>query len=168
MSMTWAPRVAMTDREMNAFLNEKNVARMATIRPDGYPHVTPLWYAWDGRYLWFILGHGERPRQHIRNLRYNPRVAVIIDRDERPRAGDLTPGAQGVLIRGRAELMTDDQTQREVSFKVLSRYGTKFGAALEAVLQDGKPGMNRVIARIKPDKIYAWDFLKLESGYKEG
>src|SRR6266704_63691 len=84
MSFTWSPSVAMSRDEMDRFLQQKLVARLTSIRPDGYPHTTPLWYVWDGEALWFEIGAGERPRQHIRNLRRNPKLCVIIDRDVRP------------------------------------------------------------------------------------
>jgi nitroimidazol reductase NimA-like FMN-containing flavoprotein (pyridoxamine 5'-phosphate oxidase superfamily) len=99
MSFTCSPSVAMGWEEMDRFLRQKLVARLTSIRPDGYPHTTPLWYVWDGEALWFELGAGERPRQHLRNLRNNPKLCVIIDCDARPERGDVFD-AQGVLIRG--------------------------------------------------------------------
>jgi Pyridoxamine 5'-phosphate oxidase len=63
MSFTWSPSVAMSWEEMDRFLQQKLVARLTSIRPDGYPHTTPLWYVWDGKALWFEIGAGERPRQ---------------------------------------------------------------------------------------------------------
>jgi len=44
MSLTWAPEVAMSKEEIDNFLRQKLVARLTSIRPDGYPHTTPLWY----------------------------------------------------------------------------------------------------------------------------
>ena len=44
MSLTWAPGVAMSKEEIDNFLRQKLVARLTSIRPDGYPHTTPLWY----------------------------------------------------------------------------------------------------------------------------
>src|SRR4030065_538403 len=32
-----------------AFVRQPNVAALATVRPDGRPHVTPVWYDFDGR-----------------------------------------------------------------------------------------------------------------------
>jgi nitroimidazol reductase NimA-like FMN-containing flavoprotein (pyridoxamine 5'-phosphate oxidase superfamily) len=66
------PSVAMSKGEIDRFLQQKLVARLTSIHPDGYPHTTPLWYVWDGEALWFLLGAGTYPRQHIRNLRVLP------------------------------------------------------------------------------------------------
>lgn len=35
--------------DVEQFLREPNVAALATVRPDGRPHVTPVWYEFDGR-----------------------------------------------------------------------------------------------------------------------
>src|SRR5690349_15782893 len=153
MSLTWAPGVAMSKEEMDSFLRQKLVARLTSIRPDGYPHTTPLWYVWDGKLLWFILGAGERPRQHIRNLRRHPKLCVIIDRDARPEQGGLFD-AQGVVIRGTVKLSTDETLQEEMSRRLLRRYfGDDGDQYVDAVLQDGKPGKNRVVAQVKPEHI---------------
>ena len=162
MSFTWAPRVAMGKEEIDSFLGQKLVARLTSIRPDGYPHTTPLWYVWDGDVLWFILGAGERPRQHIRNLRRNPKLCVIIDRDARPEQGGVFD-AQGVVIRGIVELSTDETLQEEMSRKVLRKYfGDESDQYVDVILEDGKPGKNRVVAKVRPENIFAWDFRKLE------
>jgi hypothetical protein len=41
---TLGPSVAMSKAEMDRFLQQKLVARFPSIRPDGSPHTTPLWY----------------------------------------------------------------------------------------------------------------------------
>ena len=111
----------------------------------------------------FEVGAGERPRQHIRNLRRNPKLCVIIDRDARPEHRGVFD-AQGVVIRGTVELSTDEALQEEVARKVLRRYlGDEGEQCVDEMLQDGKPGKNRVIAKIKPESIFAWDFRKLQS-----
>jgi PPOX class probable F420-dependent enzyme len=35
--------------DVEEFLALPNVAALATIRPEGRPHVVPVWYEWDGR-----------------------------------------------------------------------------------------------------------------------
>jgi PPOX class probable F420-dependent enzyme len=34
--------------EVDAFLSQPHVAALATVRPNGRPHVTPVWYDFDG------------------------------------------------------------------------------------------------------------------------
>ena len=46
---------------------------------------------------------------------------------------------------------------------MIGRYG--FGIYLLGVLEDGKAGKNRVVVKIKPEKIIAWNFVKLNQAY---
>ena len=138
------------------------ISRFTSIRPDGFPHTTPLWYTWDGEALWFVIGAGARPRQHIRNLQRNLKVSVIIDRDARPLQGGSFD-AQGVTIRGMAELSTNEKLQEEMSRMILVRYfGEVSDENVEVILEDGKPGKNRVVVKVKPEKLFAWDLRKME------
>ena len=47
------------------FLQAPNVAAFASVRPDGRPHVTPVWYEYDGRE--FIIG-SFRGAQKLENV----------------------------------------------------------------------------------------------------
>ena len=93
--LAWHPEVAMSEDETNDFLSGRWVARMATIGRDGYPVVTPLWYLWDGKCLYFNIA---KSRQSLKNLARNPKVSVVIDMDERPLMGMRTNFAKAVLV----------------------------------------------------------------------
>jgi len=51
-ALAWSPQVAMNHQEIDEFLSGRWVARVATIGADGYPHVYPFWYYWDGACLY--------------------------------------------------------------------------------------------------------------------
>jgi PPOX class probable F420-dependent enzyme len=54
---------------------------LATVRPDGDPAVTPMWFAWDGELLRFT--HTTK-RQKLRDIEHNPRVAFVVMDPDRP------------------------------------------------------------------------------------
>jgi hypothetical protein len=54
-ALAWHPQVEMTKEEIDDFLSGRWIARLATIGRDGYPHVTPLWYYWEGKCLYPAL-----------------------------------------------------------------------------------------------------------------
>jgi PPOX class probable F420-dependent enzyme len=54
---------------------------VATVSPDGQPHVMPVWGVWDGRSLWFSSSHGSRK---ARNLGRDPRATVSTDNPHEP------------------------------------------------------------------------------------
>lgn len=58
------------------------VARLATVRPDGTPHVVPITFALDGDRVHTAVD--AKPKRHQRlqrlaNLRHQPRCAVLAD-----------------------------------------------------------------------------------------
>jgi hypothetical protein len=68
-------------------------------------------------------------------------------------------------MRGTVELSTDEKLQEEITQKAMRKYlGSEGERYVDAVLQDGKPGKNRVIAKVKPEHIVAWDFRKGQGG----
>jgi nitroimidazol reductase NimA-like FMN-containing flavoprotein (pyridoxamine 5'-phosphate oxidase superfamily) len=44
-------KIAMTPQEVDTYLAAERTCRVATVGADGAPHVTPLWFAWDGASL---------------------------------------------------------------------------------------------------------------------
>ena len=46
------------------------IGRLATMREDGWPHVTPIWYVWDGAAA-SCLSLGKS-RRHLRNIARRP------------------------------------------------------------------------------------------------
>jgi PPOX class probable F420-dependent enzyme len=67
---------------------------LATVWPDGRPHVMPVWGVWAEDALWFSASPGSRK---VRNLRGSPTVAVTTEDPKNP-----------VVIEGLATLVTDD------------------------------------------------------------
>ncbi len=57
--------------------------KLATVRADGSPHVTPVWFEFDDTTgeLVFLTG---RDTLKARNMRHQPRVSVCVDDEEFP------------------------------------------------------------------------------------
>ena len=66
---------------------EKNIW-VATVRPDGRPHLVPVWFAWYGGKLYLCI---ERGSVKGRNLAANPRVSLALEN-----------GSQPLIIEGQA------------------------------------------------------------------
>lgn len=132
------------------------IARLATIRPDGFPHVTPTWYIWEDERFFISLG---APRRHVYNLRKNNKVGLIIDEDFRPERGPEV-GAKAVCVRGTATLSTDSKLIRSITGKELGKMlGEEMKHAfLEPAIQEG-----RVIVTVEPIHMVTWDFAKASS-----
>src|ERR671939_551212 len=72
----------MSPEERDAFLAEQRTCRVATVGADGAPHVSALWFVWDGAALWL---NSMVVSQRWTNLARDPRVSVLIDAGEVPR-----------------------------------------------------------------------------------
>ncbi|MEO1063245.1 MAG: pyridoxamine 5'-phosphate oxidase family protein [Actinomycetota bacterium] len=59
---------------------ERNVW-LATVRPDGRPHVAPVWFVHVDDRIWIGTGAGS---VRVRNLASNPRVTVTLEDGDRP------------------------------------------------------------------------------------
>ena len=67
--------------EIDSQLTKPHVAHLVSIRPDGRPHVAPVWYARDGGRVWVMTGSGTAK---ARNLTNNPAVSLSIAAPGRP------------------------------------------------------------------------------------
>lgn len=74
----------MTPDERRAFLCEgTRTAKLAVVRKDGSPHVTPVWFVLDGDALLFNTG-ARTVKGHA--LRRDGRVMLVVDDDRPPYA----------------------------------------------------------------------------------
>jgi PPOX class probable F420-dependent enzyme len=65
--------------EFQDLFQKKALAHLATIMPDGSPHVTPVWVDYDGEH---VLVNSAAGRQKDRNMEQRPQVALdIVDPD---------------------------------------------------------------------------------------
>ena len=98
-------QVARPMTATDTFAAEGRVARLATVDEAGYPHVVPVCYATNGHAYYSPLD--AKPKKNpvsrlkrVRNIRANPRVALLIDHYEEDWAH-----LRFVMVQGRAELL---------------------------------------------------------------
>jgi PPOX class probable F420-dependent enzyme len=77
-------------QEQEAFLNESNVAVLATVDPRGRAHAAPIWYVYDNGV--FIMSTGSGSQKH-RNIEANPEVTLVVDRRTLPYYALMARGA---------------------------------------------------------------------------
>jgi PPOX class probable F420-dependent enzyme len=62
-------------------LSRPILVNLATVRPDGAPQVNPMWFIWDGGFIWFT--HTSY-RQKYKNMAHEPRVSIsFLDPDDK-------------------------------------------------------------------------------------
>ncbi len=111
------------------YLQSQRLGRLATVGPDGQPHVVPVGFRYNpDQDAIEIGGHGGfTKRKKYRDVVRNPRVAFVVD--------DVTSvdpwTVRGIEIRGHAEILTTG--------------GTALG-----------PGFDPEIFRVRPKRIISW------------
>ncbi len=100
---------SLSQQEIDEYLREVHVAHMVTVRPDGRPHVAPVWFMEEeGRA--FVMADAGAVK--VKNLRQNPQVALSIATDQRP--------FKYVVLQGEAE--TTKQDLPEIVERICTRY----------------------------------------------
>jgi hypothetical protein len=144
-----ARRIAMSDEERDAFLRTARTCRVASLGAEGAPHVTPLWFVWDGTHLWL---NSLMPSQRWTNLMRDPRVAVVVD------DGHDYSDLHGVEFSGVVEPV-GEQPRTGAPNPELDAVESAFGAKYlgGAHVHDGRHAW----LRVRPVRQYTWDFRKL-------
>ncbi|MFI7388817.1 pyridoxamine 5'-phosphate oxidase family protein [Streptomyces sp. NPDC049813] len=143
-------RIMMSPQEREAFLAGQRTCRVATVSADGTPHVSPLWFVWDGTSLWlYSLARSRR----WADLRADGRAAVVVD------AGEEYGELRGVELSGRVAFVGESPRTGEPcpELEAVEREFARKNFGMAEMFHDGRHAW----ARLTPDKITSWDFRKL-------
>ncbi|MFJ5266024.1 PPOX class F420-dependent oxidoreductase [Streptomyces sp. NPDC088387] len=132
----------MTDEEWRAFVSQgTRTGKLATVRADGSPHVTPIWFVLDGDELVFNTG---KESVKGRNLARDGRIALCVDDDR--------PPFDYVVLRGHVSISEDLDELRHWASRIAARYMGE-EVAEEFGERNGVPG--ELLVRVTIDKVLA-------------
>ena len=148
--MTQRDLMRMTPAEVAEFLAGERRAHLATIDPDGTPHVVPLSYVViDGRVTFWT----DPASRKVANLRRDPRITCLVE------AGTEFAEFRAVELRGRGEVSGDVETSRRTGLALYERAAgvltDDMRGAVDAMAAD------RVAVTVVPDRTVSWDHRKL-------
>ena len=135
--------------ETRRFLDAHRVAHLATAGADGAPHVIPVCYAIDDAALYFVADAkpkrgNARDLLRLRNLRANPRAAVVVDDYDE----DWSRLAW-VMVRGPARELSPPTEHAAALALLRARYPQYREMALDDTLA-------HPVVRIEPARVIAW------------
>ena len=145
-------RIAMTPEELDGYLRSARTCRVATIGPRGAPHVSPLWFVWDGEALW--LNSIVKSQRWV-DVQRDPRVGVVID------DGEEFFSLHGVELTGTVTVVGDVPRGSEPNAEVAEAerlFGEKYSGG--TFYPDGRHAW----LRVTPEKIVSWDYRKIQGG----
>jgi hypothetical protein len=132
----------MTDAQWREFVSHgTRTAKLSSVRADGSPHVTPIWFLLDGDEVVFNTG---KDSVKGRNILRDGRIALCVDDDR--------PPYSFVVLRGRARVSDDLGEIRHWATRIGARYmgeerAEEFGA------RNGVPG--ELLIRVTVDRVLA-------------
>jgi PPOX class probable F420-dependent enzyme len=147
--------VRMTEAEVADFLAANRKVQVATVGPDGAPHLTTLFYVLDeGRIAFWTYGSSQK----VRNLERDPRISCLVE------SGEAYDELAGVSVTGTAELVRDTDAVERLGMAVVVRMtGVSSADELGDVGRDGvaRQARKRVAVLVTPDKVASWDHAKM-------
>lgn len=132
----------MTPEETREFLLQgTRTGKLATVRPDGSPHVVPIWFVLDGEDVVFTTWHTTVKAE---NLRQNPRASLCVDEEAPPFAF--------VSIEGQVEVQEQADDLLTWTTRIARRYmGPELAEAYGR--RNAEPG--ELLVRLRPEKTIA-------------
>lgn len=153
--MSSRDKVRMSEAETAEFLADNLKVQVASIGPDGAPHLSTLYYVLrDGLIAFWTYGRSQK----IVNLERDPRVSALVE------DGTDYFELRGASITGRAEIVRDRDRILEIGSAVATRM---VGAASFEDLGDlgretvEKQATKRVGVIVHPTHVATWDHRKM-------
>ena len=143
-------QITMSDEEVAAFIEEHRTATMATVGPQGQPHLVAMWYAVIDGVIWFET---KAKAQKVANLKRNDRITVSIE------DGKTYDQLRGISIEGRGVVIDDPDEVWAVGVSVFERYTGPYTEEMKPFVE---VMLNkRVAVRVDVERVRTWDHRKL-------
>ncbi|HEY6283701.1 MAG TPA: PPOX class F420-dependent oxidoreductase [Nitrososphaerales archaeon] len=126
------------DSKAEAFLKGVYFAKIATVRKDGSPHVTPIWYMLDEGKL---IVNTTTERVKYRNIKRDPRVSFLVD-----------DGYPYIMIQGKARIATERDSLKDIETLAIRYTGEEKG---RKAARDRYWKQPRVSIEIVPERVFA-------------
>lgn len=154
--------LSLDDETLDEMMRTSWNMRIATVGPGERINLTPLWFGWAGGKI-YTYCRGQK----MVNLRRNPNVTILVDRNER------FPELQGAMFQGKAHILEDaaaeqaDPHLEEVRIQMGAKYAGGHG---EPAPEPGAPSPRfEATARgskwrwisVTPEHVVTWDNHKI-------
>lgn len=154
---SWRGRVGkMDEAEVDAFLAEGKLCRLACLDDEDWPYIVPVWFQWADGGVWLIA---REKSVWAKYLVRDGRVSLSVDDDGAP--------YRKVIVRGVAELVEEPnvggrwvEIARDMSYRYLGEHGPDY---LVPTLDQP-----RWLFFVRPDKLTTWQGVDWARKHKSG
>ncbi|GAA5146499.1 PPOX class F420-dependent oxidoreductase [Pseudonocardia eucalypti] len=148
-------KAVLSTEELHQLLDEPRTVMLATIGPDGLPHLAAMWALRDGdNVLMWTYGSSQKAE----NVRRDPRATLMVE------AGTAYNELRGASLDCSVEIVDDLERKQLAGARIGAKY---LGISPDAVSPDQIPeqvrkqAAKRVLLVFKPTRIRSWDHGKL-------
>ncbi|HIE84562.1 MAG TPA: hypothetical protein EYQ00_12285 [Dehalococcoidia bacterium] len=150
--------IALTPQEIRTLMETERVVQVASINPDGTPHLAPMW---------FVLGDDDSisfttygRSQKIKNLERDSRVTLLAE------AGHEYNEITGVSIDGIAEVIREPKQTANIMRLVGLKHSDQMTNRTIDTNSDSDEELppvayKRVVVKITPKRYRSWDHGKV-------
>ena len=135
------PTRPLSEEEIGIFLKGPWAARLACLRPDGRPHVIPVWQEWQDGSFYLVAWQGSQWADYLRE---NADCSLTVD--------EPWPLLRRVVVRGRAEELRQPSHLDALLQRLSLRY---LGQRADPQLAGQVVG----VFRIQPESLRGWQGL---------
>lgn len=146
--------IAMSDEEIQAFLQEQRTLQVATIGRDGYPHLVAMWYIlFEQKIAFWTYARSQKTV----NLRRDPRLTCLVE------AGERYEDLRGVQMKGQALIYDERETVQRFGEAIMERYMGPLNENTRAMVT--AQAAKRIVIVVNPVETVSWDHRKLAGVY---
>lgn len=133
--------IALNDR-VTQRLAEEQIIWLTTVRADGMPTPTPVWFHWDGER---VLIFSQENALKLRNIRHNPQVALHFHTD--------AYGGDVAILFGTAEVESEP-----VSPAQFAAYVAKYAQGIKMInmTPESMQQTYSAVIRVTPTHLRSW------------
>jgi PPOX class probable F420-dependent enzyme len=146
--------VAMTEDEVAAMLAQCRKVQLATINPDGYPHLVTMYYVLiDGKIAFWTY----RASQKAKNLARDPRISCLVE------TGEQYFDLRGVQVQGVVQTIEDPARIRDIGRGITAALGAHLTGDAAGAVEDyvERAARKRLGYIVQPRRVISWDHAKL-------
>jgi PPOX class probable F420-dependent enzyme len=150
--MSRREQIRMTEPEIASFLEQGRMLAVATINPDGAPHLVAMWYiVQEGKIVFWTYARSQKAL----NLRRDPRVTCLME------SGATYTELRGVQVHGVATLIEDTARVQAMGEAIYRRYASDGELSEQSRQIVAAQAPKRIAVIVEPTAIASWDHAKL-------
>ena len=151
--------IALTEDEIQQFLEQQKTLIIVSNGRDGYPHPMPMWFYTDADGCIYCTTFAKA--QKVYNWHRDSRASLLVE------SGEEYAELKSVLIYAHAEVIEDAEEVCDALVNISTKGQPQPSAEQRHALREqlAKTAAKRVLLKFTPERYVSWDHAKLGGKY---